>query len=163
MPACYRRIIRHRLAFLMAMRVLRLIAGCLVAASVVPLAAQGGRPSGVAGLPVEGHEVIGAVQVRGSEHFDIKRFQARLPEEGVLLRLGRPLDATSICRMRETIRDQMTDKGFPEAIVTHELLPYPPGREHNAVRLLFTISEGKRVSRNERRQPAVGPAERCAG
>ena len=56
-----------------------------------------------------------------------------------------------------------SDKGFPEAIVTHELLPYPPGREHNAVRLLFTISEGKRVSRNERRQPAVRPADRCAG
>ena len=97
----------------MSLRVLRLTVGCLAVSSVASLGAQGGRPYGVAGLPVEGHEVIGAVQVRGSEHFDMKRFQARLPEEGVLLRLGRPLDATSICRMRKTIRDQMSEKGFP--------------------------------------------------
>lgn len=142
----------------------RLVVGCLVLSSAaVLLAAQGGRLSGVAGLPVEGHEVVGAVQVRGSEHFDMKRLQARLPEEGVLLRLGRPLDTTSICRIRETIRDQMADKGFPEAVVTHEWSPYPPGREHNAMRLVFTIAEGKRASRNERRSPALRPAERCNG
>jgi outer membrane protein assembly factor BamA len=147
----------------MSLRVLRLIFGGLLATAVMPLAAQHGQLSGVAGLPVEGHEVIGEVHVRGSDHFDFKRLQTRLPEEGVLLRLGRPLDTTSICRIRETIKDQMAYKGFPDAIVTHELSPYPPGREPDAVRLFFTITEGKRASRSERRPPAPSPAERCSG
>ena len=135
-----------------------------MAATPDGLAAQEGRPAGVAGLPVEGHEVIGAVQVRGSKHFDMKRLQARLPQEGVLLRLGRPLGEASICRIRETIKDQMAEQGFPDAVVAHELLPFPPDREHNAVRLVFTITEGKRASRGERTAAApLPPAARCEG
>ena len=135
----------------------------LILALVVVLTAQAGRPPGVAGLPVEGHEVIGAGQVRGSKRFDMKRLEARLPQEGVLIRLGRPLDETSICRMRETIKDRMTEQGFPNT-VAHELLPYRPDRQHNAVRLEFTITEGKRASRGEWTTAApLPPAARCEG
>ena len=148
---------------LMFTRVTGLTAACLLVMAVVPLTAQEGRLSGVAGIPVEGHEVIGAFQVRGSERLDVKRLLARLPEEGVLLRLGRPLDPASICRIRESIRDQMADQGFHEAVVAHELLPFPPGRAHNAVRLVFTITEGSRASRTEWRAPALRPAQRCEG
>lgn len=139
-----------------------------LAAGLVVLAGsasgQQGRPSGVGGLPVPGHEVIGAFEVRGSKHLDVKRLVASLPDEGVLLRLGRPLDSTSICRIREVAKDQMTDQRFPDAVVAHELLPFPPGREHNAVRLVITVTEGRRAPRNEPRARAtLRPALRCDG
>lgn len=139
--------------------------GCLIVSAVVSLSAQEREPSGVAGIPVQGHEVIGAVQYRGTDRLDVKRLHAALPEEGVLLRLGRPLDSNSICRIRESIKDQMAAQGFLDVVVSHELLPYPPGRGHNAVRLVFTIIEGDRASRSERRtmRATLRPAVRCDG
>lgn len=125
---------------------------------------HGQHPSGVAGLPVEGHQIIGAFQVRGSEHLDMDRVRVRYPQEGILLRLGRPIESVTICRIRETIRDVMAERGFPDAVVTHELAPYPPGHDMNAVRLVITVEEGRRSTGREGRQvPPLTPSQRCDG
>lgn len=124
---------------------------------------HGQHPSGVAGLPVEGHHIIGAFQVRGSEHVDMDRVRARYQQEGVLLRLGRPIEGVTICRIREIIRDVMADRGFPDAVVTHHLAPYPPGGD-NTFRLVITVEEGRRSTGGQgRRLPRLTPAHRCDG
>lgn len=142
----------------------RLLCGAaFVISSVVLVSGTGQELSGVAGLPVEGHEVIAVFQVQGSKHFNPKRARDRFQAEGIIVRLGRPIDGGTICQIKEVVRDLMTEKGFPNAEVTHDLVPLPPKRFHpNAVRLTISIIEGRRsTAHNTSMKHPLTPFERC--
>jgi hypothetical protein len=143
----------------------RLLSGVAfaISSSVVLASHTGQQLSGVAGLPVEGHEIVAVFQIQGSKHFNLKRAQDRFQAEGINVRLGRPIDGGTICQIKEVVRDVMADKGFPNAEVTHDLVPLPPKRfSPNAVRLTISIIEGRRLTTHHTsRKHPMTPFERC--
>ena len=135
----------------------------LLSSSAVLASQTGQRPAGVAGLPVEGHEVVAVFEIEGSKHFDLKKAEDRFPDEGIHVRMGRPIDGGTLCRIREVVRDVMAEKGFPDAKITHDLARLPPKRfGPNAVRLTITITEGTRsTAGNASSKRPLTPSERC--
>src|SRR5687767_9140839 len=136
--------------------------GLFLSASAGLASSPGQHLSGVAGIPVEGHEIVAIFDVQGSKHIDWKTVEARFPAEDIRVRLGRPLDSGTICRIKELVRDVLAEKGFTSPEVTHDTIPLPPNRfSPNALRLTIHIVDGPR-SRAIKRSGFLSPSQRCS-
>ena len=123
---------------------------------------QTGTLSGVSGVPVEGHEIIVTVQFAGHGELDFRRLDARLQENGIRVRLGRPLESVTLCQLKEVVRDMLAEKGFPDAVITHDLTR-ALGDPEAHMKLTITISQGERSKRASKGgSPPLSSAERCA-
>jgi outer membrane protein assembly factor BamA len=118
------------------------------------------QPSGIGGLPVEGHDIVGAVVIVGTRQIDVQKMRERLRANGAELRLGRPLETQTLCRFVEVLRDAMREKGFPGAEITHETGPTYGNRRH--LTLTFTIVEGTRTRGVAAPEGPLSPAQRCS-
>ena len=83
--------------------------------------------SGIHGIPVEGHDILAGVEIVGTKQLDLSRagwekLQKRLRENGANLQVGWPLETPTLCRFKEVVRDVMSDKGFLDVEVTHDML-----------------------------------------
>jgi outer membrane protein assembly factor BamA len=131
----------------------------VLTASIVSGHQQTGEPSGIRGLPVEGHDIVAGLEIVGTKHIDSRALRERLRPNGAELRLGWPLESQTLCRFKEVLRDVLAEKGFVDAEVTHDTRPTRGNRQH--LTLTFTISEGSR-SRAIHAPASPTPAERCA-
>jgi hypothetical protein len=136
----------------------------LLAGSIVFGRQQDPELSGIHGIPVEGHTIVGAIKFIGTKQLDLSRsgwdkFRVRLRANGAELRLGWPLESQTLCRFKEVVRDVMVEKGFLDVEISHDEKPTYGNRRH--VTLVFTIVEGKRSRRAELAAPLLSPAERC--
>lgn len=118
--------------------------------------------SGIHGIPVEGHDVVGGIEIVGTKQIDVSRsgweqLNKRLRANGAHLQLGWPLESQTLCRFKEVLRDVMGEKGFPDVEITHDTRPTQGNQRH--LTLKFTIVEGNR-SRHRVTSPR-SPAERC--
>jgi hypothetical protein len=131
----------------------------LLAASLALGRPQQGELSGVHGLPVEGHDIVAGVEIRGTKQINFSKFRERLRENGATLRLGRPVESQTLCRFKEVLRDVMSEKGFLDAEITHDTRPtYGDPR---SLTLTLTITEGKRSRPIAPTAPFLSPAQRC--
>ena len=139
------------------------VAWLLTVATVVAIRPSQ-QPSGVAGVPVEGHEIVAIFDFHGIRQLDWKRVEARFPAEDIRIRLGRPLDSNTICRVKELVRDAMAEKGFPNAEVTHDVIPLPQNRfGANAVKVTLNITDGERSRAVKTPMiPLLSTSQRCA-
>jgi hypothetical protein len=132
--------------------------GVLLTAAVVSGRQRTGEPSGIHGLPVEGHEIVAGIQIVGTTRIDSRELPERLRQHGAELRLGWPIESQTLCRYKEVLRDVLAEKGFLDAEVTHDTRPTFGNSRH--LTLTFTIEEGTRA-RPIRASASVPPAERC--
>ena len=122
----------------------------LLAGSIVFGRQQDPELSGIHGIPVEGHTIVGAIKFIGTKQLDLSRsgwdkFRERLRANGAELRLGWPLESQTLCRFKEVVRDVMNEKGFLDVEISHDEKPTYGNRRH--VTLVFTIVEGARSRR----------------
>ena len=136
--------------------------GILPAGAITLVAKQDSRLAGIRGLPVEGHDVIAVIDIVGTKQLlepYSQKIRGRLQANGADLQLGLPIESQTLCRFKEVLLDVMSEKGFPDAEITHETRPtYGDPRQ---LTWTFTITEGKR-SRSAPRAPLLTPAERCS-
>jgi outer membrane protein assembly factor BamA len=117
-----------------------------------------GEPSGIRGVPVEGHDIVAGIQIVGTTHIQTRALPERLRQHGAELRLGWPLESQTLCRYKEVLRDVLAEKGFVDAEVTHATRPtYGDSRR---LTLTFTVDEGRR-GRPVDASTSLSPAERC--
>lgn len=133
----------------------------LLAASIVFVRQQDRELSGIHGVPVEGHDVVAGIEIRGTKQLDLspsggRKLRERLRANGAELRLGWPLETQTLCRFQEVVRDVMNEKGFLDVEISHEARPTYGNPRH--LTLQFTIVEGKR---SRPAAPVLSPAERC--
>ena len=134
-------------------------ASILLAAPIALARQQTGELTGIRGIPVEGHDIVGGVEIVGTKQIDRRRLRDRLRPHGAELRLGLPLESQTLCRFKEVLRDEMAEKGFLDADVTCETRPTYGNRRHLTLR--FTITEGPRTRPIARTTASSSPAQRC--
>ena len=137
-------------------RIVGVAVGVVLAVSVVA-GQKAGEPSGIHGVPVEGHDIAAGLEIVGTTQIDVRQIRPRLQRNGGELRLGLPIEGQTLCRFREVLRDVMREKGFPEAQITHQLRPTYGNPQHLTLR--FTVVEGNKS--RSRSTPALTPAQRC--
>jgi len=130
--------------------------GLLLAGSIV-LGRQ--ELSGIQGIPVEGHDIVAGIEIRGTKQVQWQKFRERLQANGADLRLGWPLQSQTLCRFKEVLGDVMKEKGFPDAEISLDTRPTFADPRH--LTLKFTIVEGKQSRRKAVAAPPLSPAERC--
>jgi len=136
----------------------------LLAASIVFARHQEHELSGIHGIPVEGHDIVAGIEIVGTKELHLsgsgwRKFRERLRANGAELRLGWPLESQTLCRFKEVVLDVMSEKGFPDAEISHDMRPtYGNPRD---LTLQFTIVEGKRSRRTAIAAPRLSPAQRC--
>jgi hypothetical protein len=141
------------------------VSACVLLAGSIVFGRQQDRElSGIHGIPVEGHTIVGAIKFIGTKQLDWSRsgwdkFRVRLRANGAELRLGWPLESQTLCRFKEVVRDVMNEKGFHEVEISHDEKPTYGNRRH--VTLEFTIVEGERSRRTVPAAPLLSAAERC--
>ena len=141
------------------------VSACMLLAGSIMFGRQQDRDlSGIHGIPVEGHDIVGGVEIVGTKQLDLSRSgwegrTERLRATGAQLRLGWPLQSQTLCRFKEVLRDEMSEKGFLDAEITHDARPTQGNPRH--LTLKFTVVEGKRSRRKAPTGPLVSPAERC--
>ena len=141
------------------------VSACVLMAGVIVFGRQQDRDlSGIHGIPVEGHTVVGAIKFVGTKQLDLSRsgwekVRERLRANGAELRLGWPLESQTLCRFKEVVLDVMYEKGFLDAEISHDEKPTYGNRRH--VTLVFTIVEGERSRRRAPAGPLLSAAERC--
>jgi outer membrane protein assembly factor BamA len=136
------------------------VSACILLASPIVLGSpQAGELAGIRGLPVEGHDVVAGVEITGTKQIDFPRIRERLRSNGADLRLGLPLETQTLCRFKEVLRDVMSEKGFLDAEIEHDMRPTFGDRRQ--LTLMFTITEGKRAGRTTS-APLRSPAQRCS-
>ena len=133
----------------------------LLAASIVFTRQQDRDLSGLHGIPVEGHDIVAGIEIRGTKQIDLspsggRKLRERLRANGGDLRLGWPLESQTLCRFKEVLRDVMSEKGFLDVEITHDTRPTYGNPQH--LTLKFTIVEGRR---SRPAAPVLSPAERC--
>ena len=133
----------------------------LLAVSIVFARPQDHELSGIHGIPVEGHDIVAGIEIKGTKQILLsgsgwRKFRERLRANGAELRLGWPLESQTLCRFKEVLRDVMGEKGFLEIEITHDTKPTYGNPRH--LTLEFTIVEGKR---SRPAAPLLSPAERC--
>ena len=121
--------------------------------------------SGIHGIPVEGHDIVGGVEIIGTKQLASSRsgwdkLRERLAANGADLRLGWPLESQTLCRFKEVVLDVMSEKGFRDAEISLDTRPTYGNRRH--LTLKFTITEGKRSRPIARAAPLLSPAQRCS-
>ena len=139
-------------------------AGMILAGSIVFGGQQESELSGIHGIPVEGHTVVGGIEIIGTKQLDLSRsgwnrLRERLRANGADLRLGWPLEGQTLCRFKEVVRDVMSEKGFNDVEITLETRPAHGDRLH--LILKFTIVEGTRSRPTSPAASLPPPAERC--
>ena len=132
-------------------------AGMILAGSIVFGGQQESELSGIHGIPVEGHTVVGGIEIIGTKQLDLSRsgwnrLRERLRANGADLRLGWPLEGQTLCRFKEVVRDVMSE-------IALETRPAHGDRQH--LILKFTIVEGKRSRPTSPAASLPPPAERC--
>ena len=136
------------------------VAACtLLAGSILFGRQQTGELSGIRGVPVEGHDIVAGVEIRGTTHIHFPKIRERLRSNGAELRLGLPLESQTLCRFKEVLRDVMSDQGFFDVEITHDTRPTYGNRQH--LTLTFTIIEGKRSRPIPEEAAWLSPAQRC--
>ena len=141
------------------------VAACvLLAGSIMFGRQQSGEPSGIHGIPVEGHDIVAGIEVIGTKQIDLspsggQKLRERLRANGADLRLGWPLESQTLCRFKEVLRDVLSDKGFFDAEITHETRPTYGNRQHLTIK--FTIIEGKRSHPISQTATLLSPGQRC--
>ena len=128
--------------------------------SIVSARQQDHELSGIHGIPVEGHDIVAGIEIKGTKELDMSpsgghKLRERLRANGAELRLGWPLESQTLCRFKEVLRDVMSEKGFLDVEITHDTRPTYGNRQH--LTLQFTIVEGKR---SRPAAPLLSPAER---
>jgi len=141
-------------------RTLFSISACVLLALTVASAGQQGELSGIHGQPVEGHDVIAAIEIVGTNNLSgFQNMRERFRANGAELRLGLPLESPTLCRFKEVLRDLLREKGYPDAEIALDMKPTYGDRTQ--LTLTFTIIQGKR-SRQTATAPVQTPAERCS-
>ena len=142
------------------------ISACMLLAVSIAFARQQDHElSGIQGIPVEGHDIVAGIEIKGTKQLLLsgsgwRKLRERLRANGAELRLGWPLESQTLCRFQEVALDVMNEKGFLDAEISHDMRPtYGDWRN---VTLVFTIVEGKRSRRTTPTGPLVSPAERCS-
>lgn len=136
----------------------------LLAVSIVFARPQDHELSGIQGIPVEGHDIVAAIEIKGTKELLLsgagwRKFRERLRANGAELRLGWPLESQTLCRFKEVVLDVMNEKGFLDAEISHDTRPtYGNPRD---LTLVFTIAEGKRSIGTAVGAPLLSPAQRC--
>ena len=133
----------------------------LLAVSIVFARPQDHELSGIQGIPVEGHDIVAGIEIKGTKELLLsgsgwRKLRERLRANGAELRLGWPLETQTLCRFQEVVREVMNEKGFLDVEISHEARPTYGNPQH--LTLQFTVVEGKR-SRST--APVLSPAERC--
>jgi hypothetical protein len=136
----------------------------LLAGSIVFTRQQDRELSGIHGIPVEGHDIVGGVEIIGTKQLASSRsawdkLRERLAANGADLRLGWPLESQTLCRFKEVVLDVMSEKGFLDAEITLDTRPTYGNRRH--LTLKFTIIEGARSRPTASAPPLLSPAQRC--
>jgi len=137
----------------------------LLAVSIVFGRQQDHELSGIQGIPVEGHDIVAGIEIKGTHELLLSgsgwsKLRERLRANGAELRLGWPLESQTLCRFQEVILDVMSEKGFPDAEISHDMRPtYEDWRN---VTLVFTIVQGRRSRPTAPTRPLPSPAERCS-
>lgn len=108
---------------------------CLFLPTTATAFAQRGTLAGVAGVPVEGHEIVASFQYQVTKELDYGKVRERLRDNAILVRIGRPLESQMLCRLKEVVRDMMVEKGFTDAEVTHEVTPAGPAHPEQTVKI----------------------------
>ena len=141
------------------------MSACMIlAVSIVFARQQDHELSGIQGIPVEGHDIVAGIEIKGTKELDMSpsgghKLRERLRANGAELRLGWPLESQTLCRFQEVVLDVMNEKGFLDAEISHDMRPtYGDWRN---VTLVFTIVEGKRSGRTTVGASPVSPAQRC--
>jgi hypothetical protein len=137
----------------------------LLASSIMFGRQQDRDLSGIHGIPVEGHDIVGGVEIVGTKQLASSRsgwdkLRERLGANGADLRLGWPLESQTLCRFKEVVLDVMSEKGFRDAEISLDTRPTYGNRRH--LTLKFTITEGKRSRPIARTTPLLSPAQRCS-
>ena len=142
------------------------ISACMLLAVSIAFARQQDHElSGIQGIPVEGHDIVAGIEIKGTKQLLLsgsgwRKLRERLRANGAELRLGWPLESQTLCRFQEVVLDVMNEKGFLDAEISHDMRPtYGDWRN---VTLVFTIVEGKRSRRTIPTGPLLSPAERCS-
>ena len=141
------------------------ISACMLLAVSIAFARQQDHElSGIQGIPVEGHDIVAGIEIKGTKQLLLsgsgwRKLRERLRANGAELRLGWPLESQTLCRFQEVVLDVMNEKGFLDAEISHDMRPtYGDWRN---VTLVFTIVEGKRSDRTAVGASPVSPAQRC--
>jgi hypothetical protein len=141
------------------------VSACMLLAGSIVFGRQQDRElSGIDGIPVEGHDIVAGVEIIGTKQLDLSRsgwhkLRERLRANGADLRPGWPLESQTLCRFKEVVRDVMSEKGFLEVEISHDMRPTYGNRRH--LTLKFTIVEGKRSRPTAPDAPLLSPAQRC--
>ena len=136
------------------------VSACLLlAGSIVLGGEQKPELSGIQGIPVEGHDIVAGIEIRGTKHVEWHKFRERLQANGADLRLGWPLQSQTLCRFKEVLGDVMQEKGFPDAQISLDTRATYGNPRHLTLR--FTIVEGTPSRRKAPAAPPLSPAERC--
>jgi hypothetical protein len=140
------------------------VAASMILASIVFGGQQERDLSGVHGIPVEGHTVVGGIEIVGTKQLDLSRsgwnkLRERLRANGADLRLGWPLEGQTLCRFKEVVRDVMSEKGFLDVEIVLETRPAHGDRRHRILK--FTIVEGERSRKTRPAASLAPPAQRC--
>lgn len=142
------------------------VSACMLLAGAIVSGRQQDRDlSGIHGIPVEGHDIVAGIEIKGTKQLDLSRsgwdkLRERLVANGADLRLGWPLENQTLCRFKEVVRDVMNDKGFLDAEISlDDTTPTYGNRRH--LTLKFTIVEGKRSRPTAPAVPLLSPAQRC--
>src|SRR4026208_1510553 len=142
------------------------ISACMLLAVSIAFARQQDHElSGIQGIPVEGHDIVAGIEIKGTKELLLsgpgwRTLRERLRANGAELRLGWPLETQTLCRFKEIVLDVMNEKGFLEAEISHHMRPtYGNPRD---LTLVFTIVEGKRSRRTVVAAPPLSPAQRCS-
>ena len=141
------------------------ISACMLLAVSIAFARQQDHElSGIQGIPVEGHDIVAGIEIKGTKQLLLsgsgwRKLRERLRANGAELRLGWPLESQTLCRFQEVVLDVMNEKGFLDAEISRDMRPtYGDWRN---VTLVFTIVEGKRSGRTIVGASPVSPAQRC--
>ena len=83
------------------------VSACMVlVVSIVFARQQDHELSGIQGIPVEGHDIVAGIEIKGTKELDMSpsgghKLRERLRANGAELRLGWPLESQTLCRFQE--------------------------------------------------------------
>ena len=92
---------------------------------------------------MEERERVKIVNYQGSKQIDRSKIDEQLLMRGIQLRLDSFRDAGTIRRIESVLREMMAEKGFTNAVVSHEVTSVAGGPK--LINVSFNISEGPKI------------------
>ena len=92
---------------------------------------------------MEERERVKIVNYQGSKQIDRTKIDEQLRMRGIELRLDSFRDAGTIRRIETVLREMMAEKGFTNAVVTHQITSVAGGPK--LINVSFNISEGPKI------------------